>query len=173
MKGSFSHAKTHKLYPFLPLHNASHSWVPCQSLNPCNVTVPWTRLSFKLSHAWPYNHGSCFLKKRRDNNGGIVVGCASWGSVAELEKELEAEMKTQEGEEKEGGGMGRFRHKCGERKGVVELLECMEKEAIMGEDVGKEPTDYNRRAQIFDRSSRVFQALKQLNDDVLSQQSST
>lgn len=44
---------------------------------------------------------------------------------------------------------------------MVELLECLEREAIMGEDQGREPTDYNRRAQIFDRSSRVFQALKE------------
>ncbi|CAI0457302.1 unnamed protein product [Linum tenue] len=51
--------------------------------------------------------------------------------------------------------------KCRERKGVVELLECLEAEAIMGDDQGKNPTDYNRRAQIFDTSSRVFQALKQ------------
>ncbi|KAI4306972.1 hypothetical protein L6164_030207 [Bauhinia variegata] len=167
MKGFLCHAKTHKPYSSLPLHNASHSWVPCQSHIPCNVTVPWTHLSCKLSHSW-HDHGSSFLQRRTDN---IVVGCASWGSMAELEKELETEMNTQEGEEKVGCGMGRFRHKCGENKGVVDLLECLEREAIMGEDVGKEPTDYNRRAQIFDRSSRVFQALKELNDDVLSQQS--
>ncbi|GAV67781.1 LOW QUALITY PROTEIN: hypothetical protein CFOL_v3_11285, partial [Cephalotus follicularis] len=50
---------------------------------------------------------------------------------------------------------------CKEEKGVVELLECLEREAIMGEDEGKDPTDYNRRAHIFDKSSRVFQALKE------------
>ena len=61
--------------------------------------------------------------------------------------------------------MAKFKHKCGEGKGVVEMLECLEREAIMGEDVGKEPMDYNRRAQIFDRSSRVFQALKELNNN--------
>lgn len=44
---------------------------------------------------------------------------------------------------------------------MVELLECLEREAIMGEDEGREPTDYNRRAQIFDKSARVFQALKE------------
>ncbi|CAN1852442.1 hypothetical protein LINPERHAP1_LOCUS40645 [Linum perenne] len=53
------------------------------------------------------------------------------------------------------------KEKCRERKGVVELLECLETEAIMGDDEGKDPTDYNRRAQIFDRSSRVFQSLKE------------
>ncbi|KAL1197056.1 hypothetical protein V5N11_024848 [Cardamine amara subsp. amara] len=41
-------------------------------------------------------------------------------------------------------------------RGVWELLECLEKEAIMGEDDGKDPTDYNRRAKIFDKSSKIF-----------------
>ena len=118
-----------------------------------------------VSHSWP-KLASCLQPERTDN--GLVAGCASWGSVTELEREMEAEMNRQEDEDE-----SRFRHKCGERKGIVELLECLETEAIMGEDMGKEPTDYNRRAQIFDRSSRVFQALKELNDDhVLPQQSS-
>lgn len=34
----------------------------------------------------------------------------------------------------------------------------------MGEDEGRDPTDYNRRAQIFDKSSRVFQALRERDD---------
>ncbi|PKI46161.1 hypothetical protein CRG98_033419 [Punica granatum] len=50
--------------------------------------------------------------------------------------------------------------KCG-GQGVVELLECLEREAIMGEDEGKEPHDYNRRARIFEKSSRVFRALRE------------
>ncbi|KAL9163670.1 hypothetical protein ABFS82_06G056000 [Erythranthe guttata] len=44
--------------------------------------------------------------------------------------------------------------------GIVELLECLEREAIMGEDNGTNPTDYNRRALIFDNSSKVFKAIK-------------
>ncbi|KAM7276958.1 hypothetical protein ACFE04_018824 [Oxalis oulophora] len=55
--------------------------------------------------------------------------------------------------------------KCKGSEGVVEVLECLEREAIMGDDHGKEPTDYNRRAQIFYKSSRVFQALKELKND--------
>lgn len=39
--------------------------------------------------------------------------------------------------------MTRYREKFGERKGVIDLLECLEKEAIMGDDEGKEPNDYN------------------------------
>ena len=48
---------------------------------------------------------------------------------------------------------------CEEKGGMVELMECLEREAIMGEDEGKEAIDYNRRAQIFDKSSKIFQAL--------------
>lgn len=67
--------------------------------------------------------------------------------------------------EEELTGLGRFGlgDKCKESRGITELLECLEREAIMGEDEGKEPTDYNRRAQIFDKSSRVFQALKEIS----------
>lgn len=50
--------------------------------------------------------------------------------------------------------------RCRGAGGIVELMECLEREAIMGEDEGREASDYNRRALIFDRSSRVFQALK-------------
>lgn len=78
--------------------------------------------------------------------------------MAELERELAAE-----GEE--WLKLGRLEEKCGGGKGVVELLECLEREAIMGEDEGREPTDYNRRAKIFSTSSRVFQALKQQSEE--------
>ncbi|KAH0761584.1 hypothetical protein KY290_017657 [Solanum tuberosum] len=57
--------------------------------------------------------------------------------------------------------LGRMSSKCKEVSGMVELLECLEREAIMGDDEGKSPMDYNRRAQIFDKSSTVFQALKE------------
>ncbi|KAG5616333.1 hypothetical protein H5410_016157 [Solanum commersonii] len=57
--------------------------------------------------------------------------------------------------------LGRMPSKCKEVGGMVELLECLEREAIMGDDEGKAPMDYNRRAQIFDKSSTVFQALKE------------
>ncbi|XP_061356057.1 uncharacterized protein LOC133300512 [Gastrolobium bilobum] len=166
VKGSSCLANTHMS---LPLSNASHPLVPCQSRVPCNVNAGKVRnMVFKVNiHSWP-NHASCLVQQRK-GNGFVNMGCASWCSVAELERELEAEMNTHQDEEKASIGMARFRHKCEEGNGVVELLECLEREAIMGEDVGKEPKDYNRRARIFDRSSRVFQALKELNSDVLSQ----
>ncbi|XP_010552911.1 PREDICTED: uncharacterized protein LOC104823170 [Tarenaya hassleriana] len=56
------------------------------------------------------------------------------------------------------------RDKCVEKNDVPELLECLETEAIMGDDEGKYPNDYNRRAKIFDKSSRIFQALKSAQD---------
>lgn len=79
--------------------------------------------------------------------------CAKQGSAPEVEKKLM--------EEEELIGIMKLSDKCKGISGIVELLECLEREAIMGEDEGREPTDYNRRAQIFDKSSRVFQALKQ------------
>lgn len=58
-------------------------------------------------------------------------------------------------------GISKLNENCREiGGGLVEVLECLEREAIMGEDEGRDPTDYNRRAQIFDKSSKVFQALK-------------
>ncbi|CAN6469465.1 unnamed protein product [Victoria cruziana] len=42
-----------------------------------------------------------------------------------------------------------------------EELEKLEEEAMMGDDQGKEPMDYNRRAHIFYRSSEVFQDVKE------------
>lgn len=97
-----------------------------------------------------------------------AAGCVAL-SVSELEKRLEAEMKS---EEEEWLKMEISRGKCKERTGMVDLLECLETEAIMGDDEGKEPTDYNKRAQIFYKSSRVFQALKERSISSSSHQSS-
>ncbi|KAG5019318.1 hypothetical protein AAZX31_06G135100 [Glycine max] len=156
MKGSCCLANTHKLYSSLPLSNSNNNHiVSCQK----GFTFKVRNLGFNVDKSFWSNHVS-YVAQKRKGNGSFVVGCASWSLVRELEKELEAEMNTHE-----ETGMAKFKHKCGEGKGVVEMLECLEREAIMGEDVGKEPMDYNRRAQIFDRSSRVFQALKELNNN--------
>lgn len=45
-----------------------------------------------------------------------------------------------------------------------EELEVLEEAAIMGLDEGRRPTDYDRRAHIFEESSRVFRELKQRSD---------
>ncbi|XP_021903910.1 uncharacterized protein LOC110819138 [Carica papaya] len=100
--------------------------------------------------------------KLRVHQRGFPVGCLSMdsGAVVELERELKAEILNPEEEQE----LMKAGDKCRERKGVVALLECLEMEAIMGGDQGKNPSDYNRRARIFDKSSRVFQALKQLQN---------
>lgn len=93
------------------------------------------------------------------NQSGVrIIKCGkSTSLVVELERELE--------EIEKEGSQWREMKKCknGKKTTSVELLECLEKEAIMGDDEGREPTDYNRRAQIFDKSSKVFQALKELH----------
>ncbi|KAG8489906.1 hypothetical protein CXB51_015804 [Gossypium anomalum] len=83
---------------------------------------------------------------------GVVVGCIGWDSGLLAEKKQEEKEEWMRDERVSG--------RCKGRKGMVELLECLETEAIMGEDQGRDPMDYNRRAQIFDTSSKVFQALK-------------
>ncbi|KAL0736550.1 hypothetical protein Bca4012_012760 [Brassica carinata] len=50
-------------------------------------------------------------------------------------------------------------------RGMWEFLECLEKEAIMGDDDGRDPKDYNRRAKIFDKSSKIFKNIKEQRDD--------
>lgn len=74
-------------------------------------------------------------------------------AVTELDRKLEDEMNSM----KECIGVA---ENCRDGNGIVEL-ECLEREAIMGKDEGRDPMDYNRRAHIFDKSSRVFQALKE------------
>ncbi|KAK9167889.1 hypothetical protein Syun_000029 [Stephania yunnanensis] len=65
-------------------------------------------------------------------------------------------------------GRRRRRRKCDDEskeREVVEALESLEEEAISGEDEGREPTDYNRRAHIFDACSKVFQDLNHHHHD--------
>ncbi|KAK7353509.1 hypothetical protein VNO80_18958 [Phaseolus coccineus] len=142
-------------------HNVYHPSLTLRNINNSHVVSCQNPFSLK-ERFWP-NHISYSVQEIK-GSGSFVVGCGSWSLVRELEQELEAEMRTEEGGE---SGMGRYRHKCREGKGVVDMLECLEKEAIMGEDEGKDPMDYNRRAHIFDACSRIFQALKELNDKTL------
>ncbi|CAL4930846.1 unnamed protein product [Urochloa decumbens] len=46
----------------------------------------------------------------------------------------------------------------------AEELEVLEEAAIAGADEGRRPTDYDRRAHIFEESSRVFRDLKHRHD---------
>ncbi|KAF8402470.1 hypothetical protein HHK36_010555 [Tetracentron sinense] len=86
------------------------------------------------------------LKQQRVDARGGVASEGSQGS------ELESEMNSEEWMELVGQ-----RENCKGRRGLAEVLECLEEEAIMGEDNGRDATDYNRRARIFDKSSKVFQ----------------
>ncbi|KAL0401071.1 UNVERIFIED_CONTAM: hypothetical protein Slati_4137000 [Sesamum latifolium] len=117
-----------------------------------------TKISFSCPYivCFPVQDYQTFLQKQRVERCGQLhkLKCAKEGSVSEVEKQLMME-------EEELIGIRKLNDKCKGVSGIVELLECLEREAIMGEDEGREPTDYNRRAQIFDKSSRVFQALKQ------------
>lgn len=151
MKGCSFVANVHD-FTFSPTLICSNSFIPLQSnVFPSNVTLKPLKAKVGISH-------------KQKGQSEFVVGCASWGLVNEFKRELE-EVEIDD-EEKGKSGITRYREKCGEREGVVEFLECLEKEAIMGDDEGKEPNDYNRRAQIFDKSSEVFQAVKESNDHV-------
>ncbi|KAH6830890.1 hypothetical protein C2S53_005814 [Perilla frutescens var. hirtella] len=102
------------------------------------------------------NRRNASLKKEILKVKKCAKGDSAWKEKIVDELNLEEELKKLNS--KCGGGV----------RGIVELLECLEREAIMGEDEGREPTDYNRRALIFDRSSRVFQALKKQSETTSS-----
>ncbi|KAK2637237.1 hypothetical protein Ddye_032029 [Dipteronia dyeriana] len=109
------------------------------------------------------------LRLRQRSNGGVAaIGCVALesSSSSSLSSSPASSSSLMESEaEEEWIKIGNLREKCkDQRKEMVELLVCLEREAIMGDDEGKEPTDYNRRAHIFDKSSKVFQALKDTNE---------
>ncbi|KAK3151530.1 hypothetical protein QOZ80_3AG0247060 [Eleusine coracana subsp. coracana] len=64
----------------------------------------------------------------------------------------------------DGGGSGETTEPVQAEEAVAEELESLEEAAIAGEDEGRRPTDYDRRAHIFEESSRVFRELKQRRD---------
>ncbi|KAJ6360396.1 hypothetical protein OIU77_004416 [Salix suchowensis] len=113
---------------------------------------PFTSLRFKLREK--PNQGLCLAKRL---NHVAAAGCANRGPV---ERDVEAEMNL-EAEDDWIVEFRKLREKCEGRRGVVEVLEWLEREAIMGDDEGTDPCDYSRRAQIFYKSSLVFSALKE------------
>ncbi|TYJ15625.1 hypothetical protein E1A91_A10G195800v1 [Gossypium mustelinum] len=160
---SFCNATTHNfITSSLPIRRIVKQLPkPCQTQthNCCHSGMP-------LGFRGLQGHGLNTKPKQRYGDA-VAARCAAWdsGLLAELERELEAK------EEEEWVKVGRLREKCKERKGTVELLECLEREAIQGEDHGREASDYNRRAQIFDKSSKVFRALKARTQPTHSQNS--
>ncbi|KAL7253578.1 hypothetical protein ACSBR1_008001 [Camellia fascicularis] len=147
--------KTLNLYSSLSIPKPKYSSIPSQPIHPKNLCLSL------------YNSGSPW---RPNGRSLTAIDCAKGGPATELEEEtMKAIIMNDLGVEEEENELvtigGRWREICKEGGGgIVELMECLEREAIMGEDVGRDPTDYNRRAHIFDKSSRVFQALKESNN---------
>ncbi|ERN04197.1 hypothetical protein AMTR_s00077p00115650 [Amborella trichopoda] len=92
------------------------------------------------------------LALERESDGRLEREMGA-GGVPQHKREVgvESVLEREEGEESE----------MGVERENVEILESLEEEAIMGEDKGRTPSDYNRRAHLFDRSSNAFRALKQ------------
>ncbi|KQK21807.1 hypothetical protein BRADI_1g63260v3 [Brachypodium distachyon] len=66
----------------------------------------------------------------------------------------------------DGAELAEEEDKDGDFLAPEEELELLEHEAMRGGDgEGRSPTDYDRRAHIFEESSRVFRDLKQRRDD--------
>ncbi|KAG9149764.1 hypothetical protein Leryth_021852 [Lithospermum erythrorhizon] len=116
---------------------------------------PLASLPFPQTYMHAANGGNEYVCLRLQMKHGHLgrFKCAKSGIVPELEDDIKLE--------EELIGIGDLKEKCRESNGMVELLECLEREAIMGDDQGREATDYNKRAHIFDKSSRVFQAIKE------------
>ncbi|KAF0913669.1 hypothetical protein E2562_023768 [Oryza meyeriana var. granulata] len=80
--------------------------------------------------------------------------CGGGTEPVEARKDGEGPGKEGEGEAAGGGVLA-----------VAEELEVLEEAAMGGGDEGRRPTDYDRRAHMFEESSRVFSALKHRHDD--------
>ncbi|XP_071937629.1 uncharacterized protein [Coffea arabica] len=114
------------------------------------TSVAWSQPHggrLRLEQSWPNRQLEKVVERAKGGSASASASASEWGDEIVTEEELM--------------GLGKLGGKCEETRGIAELLECLEREAIMGEDEGKEPTDYNRRAQIFHKSSRVFQSLKE------------
>ncbi|CAK9136718.1 unnamed protein product [Ilex paraguariensis] len=137
----------------------------CSSFSIPTSKIPSIPSQSSQIYRIPLGDRSLKLRQMRgsgqDGRGWSMVECAKRGSASEIERELKLKINSED--EEWMGIVERWRENCKERKGIVELMECLEREAIMGKDDGREPVDYNRRALIFDKSSRVFQALKESN----------
>lgn len=111
---------------------------------------------------FPGGYGNVDSWKPLLSNGKMSSKCAKGESIGKIERKLEEQIGREE-------DLARVSSNCQQLSGgMVELLECLEREAIMGEDEGKDPMDYNRRAQIFDKSSTLFQALKEISETTSS-----
>ncbi|EAZ26824.1 uncharacterized protein [Oryza sativa Japonica Group] len=103
-------------------------------------------------------HGQATFGRRAVHGGWLVAirlraRCRCGGGTEPVEARKEREGGPGKGEEEE------------EEAAAAEELEVLEEEAMGGGDEGRRPTDYDRRAHIFEESSRVFSALKHRHDD--------
>ncbi|CAI9091901.1 OLC1v1027012C1 [Oldenlandia corymbosa var. corymbosa] len=145
----------------IPVAGVANSYSPVPSL----FNGKYTKINScllppsRMDRSW----SSPIRQKRKEG-----VNCTKGASVSFPEEKQQQHFGDEDDDEtttiteEEVMSLGKLGDKCNEVSGgIAELLECLESEAIMGDDQGKQPTDYNRRAQIFDKSSRVFQSLKQ------------
>ncbi|KAF8728594.1 hypothetical protein HU200_017859 [Digitaria exilis] len=117
---------------------------PCQQAPRTTTTTPSRGCAWCVSPA-PRRR----LRARASCGGGGAtepVEAAREGVVPAVDQDQDRE------EEEEEGGL------------AVEELEVLEEAAIAGVDEGRRPTDYDRRAHIFEESSRVFRDLKHQRD---------
>ncbi|MCD7472073.1 hypothetical protein HAX54_012961 [Datura stramonium] len=115
-------------------HVKTHSSSP-QFLIP-NSKISATR-NLQISRRYG-NVGSSPLWQPLENGERCILSskCAEGGSVGEIENKLEKQIGTEEDLTRIERPTGKC---CEEVGGMVESLECLEREAIMGEDEGKEP----------------------------------
>ncbi|KAH0689492.1 hypothetical protein KY289_016850 [Solanum tuberosum] len=120
--------------------------------SPPHFLIPNSNISAIHNLQIPSDYGK-YIDSNQLRQPLLSYKCGKGDSIGKIERKLLDEQID---------NLGRMSSKCKEvAGGMVELLECLEREAIMGDDEGKAPMDYNRRAQIFDKSSTVFQALKE------------
>ncbi|KAL6902192.1 hypothetical protein ACP4OV_005068 [Aristida adscensionis] len=89
--------------------------------------------------------GACQVRVRTTGRGAAGFGLRACGGAEPVDVEAR-------------------RGKEAEVELVAEELEVLEEAAIAGEDDGRRPMVYDRRAHIFEESSRVFRELKQRRD---------
>nr|DAD25756.1 TPA_asm: hypothetical protein HUJ06_027224 [Nelumbo nucifera] len=119
-------------------------------------------LSVFKSKYWPKQQASVHGRKTQALVFNLNKSGEEWEVVEPKHEYPPPELDGESNTTAEGWmKLGATKENCEGKRGLVEVVECLAEEAIVGNDEGREPKDYSRRAQIFDKSSRVFTALKQ------------
>ncbi|KAF8721119.1 hypothetical protein HU200_023539 [Digitaria exilis] len=119
---------------------------PCQQAPRATTTTP------RRGRASPFWRVAPSPRRRLRARASCGGGGATEPVEAAREGVVPAVDQDQDREEEEEGGL------------AAEELEVLEEAAIAGVDEGRRPTDYDRRAHIFEESSRVFRDLKHQRD---------